>query len=1516
MKLSTSPDESMSKLDVENLIQFAIRTQKEPLNENQKEQLSSLFKDDKSLNELALMLNDFIQIKNNYAARAGLSNSQFDRLKDLVEERQYLRELRETDKYNIAINQSIIANAKKSLPLEHILEWWTSAVDKLNSAEMWESFHKAAASEINNLKNEWETYSDYAGYSSANLLEFYREYIVVTEERLVCELKSRHKLPVIICRYLENIISRLQKLKKQVIYSMLYRLRCAEYYNDMACDDLLAYTCDRIEQNTQIKLNKKGKIPRRRRSLTLQILPEFIQCIDKFCRDNPHEKTMRALFMQLRVQNRPLELNSSEETPSHPALNYFAGTYPPLLEQTPEYTQLTKQILCSGAMKDKSFILNILKNNLKYAFSACGDMNVKNHRLADFLNEQQRKYTHILKEINAKITIDIETTMDLILDNLFNGTLIDGALADEAAGKIEKSRLFNKKYLNEDCFHPGDIILALAERIKEMMAQQRELTPRHCGDIFNLLMKLHPEIIGDRGKKLRGALDNLPKELGALHHAKQSEVLHFIIHYIEAPTLSEDSLAAALSRHRAIAGIYQEKWIASIDYPDHSFPPGEKLNIIALYIKNVLLNIIRISPSIDLDNFDNNGLCLLLANIEKRHSISTHHLYFIKNDLERNILEKLNDSFLLKKYLFQENKDRVDLNKLLLLLDRIDHFFTGKENKAILVQSITQACYSIIKSYCIHVIEKDTVPDSAYIKELLSILGITALEKLRRDNEMREVLKQYINTYHGHSNHLSVFLIHLFPFNEPYIYRYAEERLNYIKSSRAAAEDDYAFFFYFCSDTKIAALFNGYKVFMQKMIQGLLNATSSPWERNLASLVELFCDKDAIITYRQKRILELLDLAKKNIGDNDGGKLFSEFLSTINQSRFIHKHSKTHAILPKTPLTLRNKIKDLIMNSPWSLLLENIVIACGSRQQRRQLHYQLLHHHLILSLPFTGKWLDKQINDQNDASRKDFFLDFFGEKNIKNICEILDILAQKLIRANDRICPQTPSPTDHKQLTQLIECIRPLALFYQLHGNKKSTSELFLNLAEIEKNITLHFKLSSMISQNTSLSKIEGCNLKLHNLMFSIMQSIHTFSDGYKTEEQNINDDLSCLNNVILSDMERFILDNKTRLNFPTLSAITNLLFQLASNDLKKLLLTANKPQFEQNPYWLCLINHLNDGHAINEIEYSFKTLHDQQIDYAFYQVFSFAKRLSHIKGLSHQLLKKNLLAEAGIVLPENESVNISTLMKTKTIKNASLIKLWSTCVQKLQKDHLPMETQSRYLHFIIRFLTRISDEILSQAKDNPTLLNRFIDLFRLVPDVQLDIQSSLSAYARHSRKLNIGSLWCEISESDKLLGLLLTILNKAFALQLMQKIEKYFLKKISESKLAHFKSICNDPRFGAIAGNVLLDLEEIEITFNTKRKVDALKMACLMKIYARLSRLQQKGGETSSILALLDNTMQEMKDNPSLRASRHYPALLQELLELAEKYFTPGNKRNFLRESGKATSLTCHASESWHPGL
>lgn len=1520
--LRSSRELSISPLDTKHLLQFAMRAQKTPLNEMQKEQLLSAFTNNKSLNELAVMLNEFLELKYNFAARAGLSNKQFEHLRVLIEEKKHLREAHEKDKYNMGINKSIMANAKASLPFEHILEWWTNASNRLNTTECWENFLKACTHEskynkepentlknrwrdINYIKSEWETYSAFAGYSSENLLEFYSHYLAVMEATLINHLNNKHKLPALIHSYLETILGQLQDLKKQMIYSMLYRMRCAEYYNDAKCDDLLAYTCDRIEQKTNIHLNKTGKIPNRRRTLDANCLARFDRIIQDYCQANPNEMSIKAMFMQLRIKNVPLNWSSKG---LHPLLVYFANTYPMQLEKAYDISSLVKELLHTDCTQDKLFLLNNLRNNLKYALSLYEiNADSANNPMSIFLKQQQKKYRTLLKEINKKIIIEIESAMNLILDCTFEAGNVNDEQMNSAIKMLERAANFNKKYTDDEYFLPGDIILALATKLKEMIKQQKEITPLHCQSMLKLIKKFHPNLRADQEKKLKEALINLPKELEKLNQTRPAEVLHFIMNTIEMAFLSDETLPLALHRHREIARNYHEKWIDSIAYTGPSMSANDNLNLIALYIKNVLLNLIKISPTITLDSFDNNNLYELLKNIEKRQPLTQkdNHFYFIKNDLENNIFKKMNDSFLIKNYLFDEKNQHIDTQKLARLLKRIECFFTSPDNRSVLLTSITQACFSLIKNYCIHVIEKDTAPDMEYLHTIHSLLGSSLTAKLRQDKEMKEAIKNYINTYNGASNHLSDFIIHLLPMQEPCIYSYAEKRLAYIKSSMTASVDDYAFFSFFCAEPKIALLFSQYKEIMQHVLQNTANE-SKAWNQQSAYLIELFCDNDTVIAYRQKRIIEFLDM--NYVAPEEANNLYSTFSRTLNHSRFLHKQINKNRILPRKNANLHKKISAAVNEKPWSLLLEHCVQQCANHNQIWKLHGKLIQYYLEKRLDCTQDWLGQNIQnideDQSKTEMDLFFFAFLGEKSIKKICEKIDPLIQELCLATKDICGQPLSQQRYQEIMNLLHCLKPFACLYGLYGENPTNKEAFANINEIEKKINLHYKLSTLIAPNLISQQTETSNIKLHNIALSLIQCINNLAFNQWEKDKNINQYLAYISNVTLSELENFIIQNQAQLDFQAFSTLTNLLLYLTADDLKQLLLNANKARLEYNPHWLKLINHINEGHVVRDIEEDMQSQSSYSFTEEFQQVLTFAKRLSNLKRLTHHMIKQKLVVEAGIHLEDEESKNISALLSERKIKGPLLIKLWSLCAAKLRKSALPLEAKPRYIFFLIKFLTHISDEILLQAKDNPALLNRFINLFPSVPDIHQDLKDSLNTTNESKHEKHLTILWPMVSDAERVSCLFLQIIDKTFALQLMQKVEKYILQKIPSTKLPYFKSVCNDARFNAVVDNVTLDPQEVSVSFGIKRNTDALKVIGMMKIYAKLSLIFQKGRPAQSTITLIDSLVKEAEQQTGLLNSRTYLALLYELRALAEKYFAK-NDKSFLRElSNKRFSI------------
>jgi hypothetical protein len=1490
---------SLSRLNLEDITEFALHTQNIAPTDIQKEEINNLLSTNKSLIELAVMVHEFIEIKDNLAARPGLTNKQFEKLRSLMEERNQLKLLRQKNKYNIPISKAIIENAKNIQPLQHILYWWTNATKKLNESDIWEDsiaiYQRSHATknqlaELMTIKKEWEWSSAFSGYSSKDLLHFYQNYVLTLEDKIERELQTKHELPTLISSYLEANSIALKAIKKSIIASMLYRLRCAEYYNDSKCDDLIAYTCDRLQQQDRIKLSKHGNIPPRRRSLDVDIIPGFLQCIQQYCQTTPEETDLAKILDQLRVNSRP----DQTETPTHPAILYFINTFPALLEEAHKQKDLTMTLLQSDGIKDKSFILNLLKNNLRHAIIAYQ----MQHASLTFYNNQHNKYLSLLKEISMKMQIDIQEKINAIIENSLGPDEIDDVKLKTIFEQIERANLFHQKYLNQDYVISNDVIVALAYKIKEMLGQQQPITLTHCQRLFELLKKTCPDAKKEQLEKLNEKLLNLSHEAQKLTQAKQAEILHFLINYLEAPLLTKDTLAIALQRHKEIAKLHHEKWVDSIVYADAPPINNESLNTVALYIKNVLLNLVNVTPSLDLDSFDENDLLTILDDIKNNLVFETlipeqpcstpycDHFNFIKDDLEKNILKKLNDVFSIQHYLYQEQNHCVNLEKLKDLLNRSHRFFSDTEKSALLHKTIKQACLSLATTYCILCIEQNVAPNMDYLKELDAILGATLLPELRYQKELKDILRNYIDTFSGDNNHFADLVLALLPPGELCVRTYVEKRLRYIKAHMTASKRDYAFFYFFCSEPSIANLFNECKKSILISLQSLANNTASPWEEKLAVLIELFCDEDWVIAYRQKHLLELTEKATAPNNDEESNALFSVFLDTINHARAIKKYGNSD---------LYEQLNNAIDKQPWSMLLENIVTHCGHYGQRWQLHYKHLTHYLNDSLNFTHEWIGQEIANKTammpDEIANTFFLTFFGAKYIKQLCNKIDHFSQILIKAHKTLGLTPLSETNYQALKQLIECIKPLSRLYQLYGDNKTTKNLFLTLDEIERKIYLHYKLSSIAKQNMPAIVMENGNLKLQNLILSIIQSIYKMTCGEWPEQQDINKYLSYLCNATLSDLENFMATNKSDLHFKDLSAISNLVFYLTSSELKQLLLIANKDNLEKNPYWLRLINHLSDGYVIRDIEESPYDFYSR--DSGFHDVFLFAKRLTTIKRMTNQAIKRCLLVEAGITPLDNESTNLSTIIHEKKIKDTALIKLWSVCIKKLQQDHLTAEVKPPYLYFMIKFLIEISDAILLQARNNPALLHRFMKLFHLIPIVKDGLQHHVSHLSK-SEKLS-STLWADIPDTEKILFMLGSIVDRSFALSLMQKIETYVSKKIPEANLLAFKAIGENPLLGDKTETLSLDVGRTKTALGIKNDIDTQKVIGMIKVYAKLSLILRKGQGMQSLPRLIKNIVEEAKLSPDLVKAKNYLQQLDEIRRLSEKYFVAKNDNHFL---------------------
>lgn len=1534
---------TINLIEVDQIIQFAADTQGIHLSVTQQADIKNALTTHESLSNLNEMIIQFIDINNNLNALPGLNNKQMHKLKELMSIRKKFKETY-TDKEGVDLQQfeSFIENEKSITPFNQAVQWWLVNTQSLRKQKVWDGISKQTVvlsnergatekdisnklKELDTLKNEWNKHQLFSGLSSEDLLYFYKNYVIVLATCINNEIKAKRKYPAIIHDYLKNIATQLDDIKRQIIHSMLQRLKCAEFYVDIFCDDLLAYICDKIDSKSNMEIQKNLVKPKLRHSLTADLINEFITTISSYCENNPNEKEIASGFSDLSMCSAPkswITENSSKTKiliKNH-VITFFAFAFPNLMLKVTAQQDLAINILNTRNIEEKSFILN----HLSHLIEVCTNEHVHllskkpfelNNSISKFITDSEKQYHTLLNELNVRINYEIQNKLNEIIDDIFANKAVDFNKVNNIVFQINNARMFNQKYLNNNYFATGDFILFLANRIANLINTNHQITKSHCENLLKLMRAFHSQINSEQIKQLYTLFENLPTVIDKLKDVTGSLQLHYLINHLETPFLRGHQLSTPLERHKQIALTYDEKW-ESFKIGNNS--TDNKINIIIAYLKNVSLKLVKIATNIDLDNFDHTQgctLCVELKNYIDIDNISVEQkaeATSIRKNYEIAILEKINNSLEIKNYLFDDTSKQVNLEKLSTLLKRIKQFFTDEPSKKAMLDSLIKACSALLKAYVLDAVEKEYTPNFDYMCQLNQLLEANIVCNLCHDESVKKTLKAYISTYDGTKTHLSQVLTGLNPDDnecEKLLVSYAKKRLDYIHTSQDITTEDYYFFAHFSLyQTEIADLFAAAKKSAHNNIQSLVVNMNALWDAKQARYLELFGDKNEIMVYRLKRVLEMMNIEHPK-DDNKTNVMFAELMATINNTYlFDHRIIDNHVIITNN-ISLHDYLNDAIQKRDWSLLLEYVIKQCGTLNQRQQLHTNLSLRYLDRIADFRQSWLDKQIkhnvdlnapdNDYSAAMNQDlsqlFFIEFLGESNTQKILEKIEPLLKELIIAGKSNAVEL-AKNEYERLVKIALCLTPLKSFYLSFSKDEESKEFFQHIEEFGKKLKLRHELFSIVKKHSILFDVINDDVSLQNLLSAFKDAMNEFNNNGTLCENNIDHFIEFCNLELLTKIESALNSSNSKLSFTTLQTLVNFSADLTSNSFKQHILNAHIVHIENNPHWLSLINHIDDKETLEKL--SSVTADDPA--QAFSHFLQYGKRLHHIQHLTKHLLKDTMLADAKIKIKNDES--ILARLHSDTTSSKRLIKLWMICATKLQDDALKSASQLCFLTFVLKFLTQITDEILRRSEHKPSILLTFIPNL----DLLINIKSNITSIDNSKSKLSPRSLWANASAIDVAMQPLLRLRNKAITMRSMYITEDYLSRKLNKDKMKQFKSACNDP--------VFTDEKKIKSELDIKNKFDIKKIRNAQKLYQKLKDIMANNASMLSMIPLLQEMIDDASKHPELAKAKTYNTFLREMQMLFTKnsvvmndkeYSIPTNKK--IQSSQESSTIRRH---------
>lgn len=1525
---------TINRLDLEQIAEFAAIIKLSPLNPVQIEELKKYMNRDPGFIEIARLHNKFIEIKDNYNLLTGLSPQQIETLQQLVKKTRVFKELRKTKEVGTQDYKDFLQNERQLLPLTQIVEYWTSNCEALKKLEVWENIGVMIANDskenqetestlknklhyLTDIKNDWIKQQFFAGYSAQQLLVFYNDYLCKIENWIVDFLKAKENTnsakPEIIRQYLQYLLNQLRVLKLHAINSMLARLSCSEYYCDIRHDDLLKYLSDQIKLHCGVNILKSNRNLLPRRSSSTEQLEAFFKIITTYIKQNPDEKSIAQQFQQLKMTKCPSDWNASLSI--SPIIMYVENLFPLVLEAYHLTPNLSQLILDTDALLNKNFVLNKLRRLLKYATLERSKLNGKKLDASDItqdkiLTQLIKKINNLLTDAGNKVNIEIQKQIHGLFDEVFSETEISSTSLGNVINKINNAVLFNKKYLQINYNHHCDLILLLSQRIKNILAKNQFILPNEIKNILKLSTALLPEIKVAELDNLKKILVKLPDTAQKLNEENEGELQHLLLQFLESQQLSQSGLRIAVERHKHVAIVYGEKWDDMFKTQHDMAPEQEYIYLICSYIKNVLLKVIQISPYIDFNNFDNNEMCVTLFNMEtdykntsKKPLIRQEQLEGIRKEFQQRIFFKLNDLFQIKSYLHCQSPLMIDIDKLKFLLKRINQFFTYQGYKTAILHSIMNAVRVLLKNYCLTILQQDVLLNKNYLYSLNDLFKENLLLKIAQDAEIVKTLKTYIDTYNGSKNTIATFLIELLPKQhietENLIKPYAKKRLDYLKASRDVTPEDYLFFNNFTQIAAVNSLFADAKNHFRPLLS---QQYKQSWDKNVAYLNELFADEPELFQYRLKRVLELLALGN-GTNQADSAALLTEFELTIHPFRLIKDQIIDPTILIDDKTSFTKWLDQCIAQQPWSYLLEALTNRCGTASQNQLLHFKLTLSYLNQNQSCPDTWLAKHLKNQsenfqhldaldnNQEFETQFFRTFFGDQHIKMLCDVIQRYLTILKQADKDLYSKQINKEDYKSLTQIITTIKPFVRLYLLHGTDEDAKASLKNLSHLENKLALHYRLNTVLKRQTSLLNISKENTELHNLILAIIDTVRKIESKQILSEHDINHYLLFFDKEVLTKLEILLTKNPQEIIFKVLYLLTNLMTYFASDNMKLLLLEANKKQVTSNPHWLTLINHFDERKFVSDLASPVNDAKFADPKNDFKNILQFAQHLNQVKKQTHQLIKYNILKEANIEVSIQDKINLSAIFRALKLKNQQYIKLWITCAEKLQQGHVDSQLKLSYINFIIKFLNKVAGEILIKARDDHELLNEFIlhlSHIYVIKERLLELSQEFEKInSPRTQQACINPL-----ELQKTIRPLFMTIDKSLALQLIHKVDKFALKMLTKKQLLAFRAIYQDV---ANANNLQNAVAVIKFALGLNNLKETTKLAAILPICHQLQKIYLTGTDTSQLLPLVEELIRTSSQDPTLKKSSSYCGLLTELKSLSIKYFSLQDNRSFL---------------------
>ncbi|MHB1221840.1 MAG: hypothetical protein ACYC0J_07585, partial [Gammaproteobacteria bacterium] len=1073
-----------------------------------------------------------------------------------------------------------------------------------------------------------------------------------------------------------------------------------------------------------------------------------------------------------------------------PVILYAEYTIPELQIKVQSDETIMEAILVQNALSDATHPINKIKKLIDTVKRRHLTLTNKSIHLAEnpaavSFQKYLRAWDEQLLSLKARIEIRLATEIQRCLTN---HTEQPDAITNLAL-LIKNANLFNKQFFNEDYFSTADVVLAIANHLHGLIQKSWPLNQEQANHFRKIITTVYP-LSGVQLDNMINLFKELPETLKKIQSIDSKSLLAFITHHIEAPLLSLSDIRTPLARHKHIAKRQRRPWIDMSENNIYDEKKDEFATLIS-YIKNVSQELISLDNTIDLTNFDVVFCPETSFVISPGYTQQLEQMKNAKEIIETAISDKLDKALDIRYFL--TDGLRIDLIKLPELLYKINAFFTVKDNKNRLLAAIYQACVQLLKNQIIDAVQNTKIIDLNYILNLNMALGHNTLKSACQDTAIKDILTKYIKTCDGSQSNLSIFFVEINDEEnnqeqESLILSYAQKRLSFITNSYMVLPEDYHFFNHYSGKPFFKPLFEKFRQTTAPKIQKALSELGV-WDKGYAGLIELFGTTIEAQAYRAKHLLELAE-SHDEVEDVEA---LSHFLFQLNPMHHVQRKIFDLKLTIKNALAVEKIIENIIMNTSWSISLEDIIQSLDTPSLTQLLHAQLLKTMLRTATDTSKNWLaitiareTKYFSEANKISKniwnqlnKDFYAQFFGEKNMHELCTILEDI-YNLLQTEERNLEGNAkiSSLHFESICNKIKYAKLFSMLYMVFGDNDAI-KLFINrLNEFEKKFKLQYELNLIFAENHPALSTTSSDIELKNLIVSIVKAEKQLETN-GADAESVHHYLKFCSKEILEKIHALLENSTKKLKFAALSDLSNLLFHLSCDEIKLLLINAHKSEIADNPFWLSIINHYDKAKDLDDIIKSMPNQPTAQMR----RLFLFANDLSYLKKRMQALLKKSLLEETGITINTiNEGIKMRALLTEENINDKTLIKLWKNYRDKIETLQATPSTQKNYLTYGIKLLSRISDELLIRAQKRPEINELVMKMTKPMKE---------EAARKPTMVKDRSSFWARPAEQLELSAHVKSVHDKCIIISLMHIVAKYINHKMQKDNKSFFEDAC-----------------------------------------------------------------------------------------------------------------------------